>query len=69
MTLGDVFLLCLDARVSFEIVYNSIRNFQVAAYKLLPILPALRNKLPKQQLYELLQMLERVDFVSECVAL
>ncbi|EFN74705.1 hypothetical protein EAG_02898 [Camponotus floridanus] len=71
--LGHVLLLCLDddARVPLEIVHNAVRNRRVAAYELLPVLPALKNKLPKQQLYKLLQMLERADnrFVSEYASL
>jgi len=71
--LGHVLLLCLDddARVPLEIVHDAVRNRRVAAYELLPVLPALKNKLPKQQLYNLLQMLERVDnrFVSEYASL
>ncbi|XP_070158427.1 uncharacterized protein [Polyergus mexicanus] len=71
--LGRVLLLCLDdhARVPLELVHDAVRNRRVAMYELLPILPALRNKLPKQQLYKLLQMLERIDnrFVSEYASL
>ncbi|XP_011685814.1 PREDICTED: uncharacterized protein LOC105448768 [Wasmannia auropunctata] len=72
-TLGRVLLLCLDdhARVPFERIHDAVRNRRVAVYEFLPVLPALRNKLPKQQLYKLLQMLERVDnrFVSEYASL
>ncbi|XP_050454591.1 uncharacterized protein LOC126853143 isoform X2 [Cataglyphis hispanica] len=71
--LGRMLLLCLDddARVPFELIHDAIRSRRVAVYELLPVLPALRNKLPKQQLYNLLQMLERVDnrFVSEYTSL
>ncbi|KMQ90742.1 hypothetical protein RF55_9468, partial [Lasius niger] len=71
--LGRVLLFCLDddARIPFELVHDAVRNRRVAVYELLPVLPALRNKLPKQQLYKLLQMLERVDnrFVSEYASL
>lgn len=71
--LGRMLLLCLDddARVPFELIRDAIRSRRVAVYELLPVLPALRNKLPKQQLYNLLQMLERVDnrFVSEYTSL
>ncbi|XP_029178728.1 uncharacterized protein LOC114946420 [Nylanderia fulva] len=72
--LGRVLLSCLDddARVPFELVHDTVRNRQVAVYELLPIVPALQNKLPKQQLYKLLQMLERVignRFVSEYASL
>lgn len=71
--LGRMLLLCLDdnARVPFELIHDAIRNRRVAVYELLPVLPALRNKLPKQQLYNLLQILERVDnrFVSEYTSL
>lgn len=72
--LGRVLLSCLDddARVPFELVLDAVRNRRVAVYELLPILPALQNKLPKQQLYKLLQMLERVignRFVSEYASL
>ncbi|XP_072762541.1 uncharacterized protein [Anoplolepis gracilipes] len=71
--LGRVLLLCLDddARIPFELVHDVVRSRRVAVYDLLPILPALRNKLPKQQLYRLLQMLEKVDnqFVSEYASL
>ncbi|XP_011881415.1 PREDICTED: uncharacterized protein LOC105569512 [Vollenhovia emeryi] len=72
-TLGRVLLLCLndDVRIPLEQIHNAARNYRVAVYEFLPVLPALRNKLPKQQLYKLLQMLERVDnrFVSEYASL
>lgn len=72
-TLGRVLLLCLndDARVPFERIYDAVRNRRVAVYEFLQVLPALRNKLPKLQLYKLLQMLERVDnrFISEYASL
>lgn len=72
-TLGRVLLLCLndDARVPFERIHDAVRSGRVAVYEFLPVLPALRNKLPKLQLYKLLQMLERVDnrFISEYASL
>ncbi|XP_011634006.1 uncharacterized protein LOC105425113 [Pogonomyrmex barbatus] len=71
--LGRILLLCLDedTRVPFERIHDAVRNRRVAAYEFLHVLPALRNKLPKQQLYKLLQILERVDnrFVSEYASL
>lgn len=67
--LGRVLLLCLedDARVPFELIHDVVRTRHVAAYDLLQVLPILRDKTPLQQLYKLLQMLERVGsrFVSE----
>lgn len=72
-TLGRVLLFCLsdNVRVPFEQIHDAVRNHRVAVYEFLPVLPALRNKLPKQQLYKLLQMLERVDnrFISEYASL
>lgn len=71
--LGRVLLLCLedDTRVPFERVHDVVRTRQVAVYDLLQILPVLRNKIPRQQLYKLLQMLERIGsrFVSEYASL
>lgn len=71
--LGRVLLLCLndDARIPLEQIHDAVRNQRVAVYEFLPVLPTLRNKLPRQQLYNLLQMLERVDnrFVSEYASL
>ncbi|XP_077279628.1 uncharacterized protein LOC143907024 [Temnothorax americanus] len=71
--LGRVLLLCLkdNVRIPLEQIHDAVRNHRVAVYKFLPVLPALRNKLPYQQLYKLLQILERVDnrFVSEYASL
>lgn len=72
-TLGRVLLLCLNdnVRIPLAQIHDAVRNHRVAVYEFLYVLPALRNKLPKQQLYKLLQMLERVDnrFVSEYASL
>jgi len=71
--LGRVLLLCLNdnARIPFERIHDAVRNRRVAVYEFLQVLPVLRDKLPKQQLYKLLQMLERVDnrFISEYASL
>lgn len=71
--LGRILLLCLNdnVRIPLELIHDAVRNRRVAVYEFLPVLPALRNKLPRQQLYKLLQMLERVDnrFVSEYASL
>lgn len=71
--LGQVLLLCLedDARVPFGLIHDVVRTRQVAAYDLLHILPVLHGKTPLQQLYKILQMLERVGtrFVSEYASL
>ncbi|XP_032686107.1 uncharacterized protein LOC116851126 [Odontomachus brunneus] len=71
--LGHVLLLCLedDASVPFKLIHDMVRTRQVAAYDLLNVLPMLRGKTPLQQLYKLLQMLERVGsrFVSEYASL
>lgn len=72
-TLGRVLLLCLNdnVRIPLEQIHDAVRNHRVAVYEFLPVLPALRNKLPNLQLYKLLQILERVDnrFVSEYASL
>ncbi|KAL0106354.1 hypothetical protein PUN28_016227 [Cardiocondyla obscurior] len=72
-TLGRVLLFCLrdDVRIPLEQVHDAVRNYRVAVYELLPVLPELRKKPPRQQLYKLMQMLERVDsrFVSEYASL
>ncbi|EFN88534.1 hypothetical protein EAI_03190 [Harpegnathos saltator] len=71
--LGRVLLLCLedDARVPLELIHDVVRTRHVAVYELLHVLPALRDRTPLQQLYKLLQMLERVGsrFVSEYASL
>ncbi|KYN12161.1 hypothetical protein ALC57_15653 [Trachymyrmex cornetzi] len=72
-TLGRTLLLCFNdnVRIPFELIHDAVRNRRVAVYELLQVLPALKNKPPRQQLYKLLQMLERVDnrFVSEYASL
>lgn len=72
-TLGRVLLLCLNdnVRIPLEQIHDAVRSQRVAVYEFLPVLPALRNKLPNLQLYKLLQILERVDnrFVSEYASL
>ncbi|KYN37582.1 hypothetical protein ALC56_07781 [Trachymyrmex septentrionalis] len=72
-TLGRTLLLCLNdnVRIPFELIHDAVRNRRVAVYELLQVLPALKNKPPRQQLYKLLQMLERVDnrFISEYASL
>lgn len=71
--LGRVLMLCLDddARVPFERIHDVVRTRQVAAYDLLHVLPLLRYKVPWQQLYKMLQMLERAGgrYVSEYASL
>ncbi|KYQ54529.1 hypothetical protein ALC60_06553 [Trachymyrmex zeteki] len=73
MTLGRVLLLCLNdnVRIPFELIHDAVRNRRVAVYELLQVLPALKNKPPRQQLYKILQMLERIDnrFISEYASL
>ncbi|KYM94938.1 hypothetical protein ALC62_14533 [Cyphomyrmex costatus] len=73
MTLGRVLLLCLNdnVRIPFELIHNAVLNRRVAVYELLQVLPALKKKSPRQQLYKVLQMLERIDnrFVSEYASL
>lgn len=71
--LGHVLLLCLeeDASFPFKVIHDFVRVRQIAAYDLLQVLPVLRGKTPLQQLYKLLQMLERIGsrFVSEYASL
>lgn len=53
---------CLDeeTRVSFEILHDALRSRHVATYDMLPIIPKVRGKSAKHQIYTVLQVIERI---------